>query len=74
LGDFNLASSDDDDHVQEFDIRSIYMHPKYISGKAYFDIAVLVIPPIAFTSYVTPFVFPDPPFSNLTNTRVIRQL
>ena len=65
LGDFNLASSDDDDHVQEFNIRTIYNHPKYVSGKAYFDIAVLVIPPVVFTSYVTPICLPKPSVFNL---------
>ena len=60
LGDFNLTSKTDDQDVQEFSIEQIYTHPNYISGRAYNDIAVLIITPVHFTIRVRPICLPKP--------------
>ena len=58
LGDYNLNSKEDDENVQEFKIEEIFIHPKYVSKLSYFDIAVLRIPPVTFTTYVRPICLP----------------
>ena len=60
LGDDNHTSINDDQYVQERNIEQIYIHPKYIESKAYYDITVLIIPPIQFTKRVRPICLPRP--------------
>ena len=62
LGDNNLTSNTDDKFVQEFEIEKIYKHPKYIQGRAYYDIAVLKIPLVKFTARVRPICLPNSDF------------
>ena len=65
LGDTNLTSNDDDKFVQEFEIEQIHQHPKFIHGKAYYDIAVLKIPDVVFTVRVRPICLPNPEVFNI---------
>ena len=58
LGDFNHSSKADDGYVQQFDIKEIFVHPKFINGIAYYDIAVLEIPTVEFTLHVRPICLP----------------
>jgi hypothetical protein len=45
--------------VQEFEIEKVYVHPKYMNGKAYYDIAVIIITPVSFTPRVRPICLPE---------------
>ena len=60
LGDVNHSSANDDQYVQERNIEQVDIHPKYVESKAYYDIAVLIIPPIQFTKRVRPICLPRP--------------
>ena len=61
LGDDNHTSTNDDQYVQEIGIEQVYTHPKYVQSKAYYDIAVLIIPTIQFTKRVRPICLPASP-------------
>jgi L-asparaginase II len=54
LGDFNLDSIVDDDAVAERRIEEIFIHPNYVKGRAYFDIALMKIEPVQFGIYIKP--------------------
>jgi hypothetical protein len=64
LGDFNHSSKADDGNVQQLNIEEIYVHPKFILGIAYYDIAVLEILPVEFTLHVRPICLPRPSVFN----------
>ena len=54
-------------------VREILIHPKYLEGKAYFDVGVAVAErPIEFTDYVRPICLPMRPGkrSGLTMTNI----
>ena len=46
--------------VQEFAINEVFIHPNYKHGLAYYDVAVLIIPNVEFTSHVRPVCLPNP--------------
>ncbi len=54
LGDTDLNNPFDDDSVVEREIEEIFIHPKYIKGKAYFDIALLKVADLEFGIYIRP--------------------
>ena len=40
-------------------VKAIYWHPKYVFGRAYFDVGIAVASkPVSFTSYVRPICLP----------------
>ncbi len=65
LGDFDLESSIDDGPVLEREIEDYFVHPKYDRWKAYFDLAVLRVPHIEYTSYIRPVCLPPPADPNV---------
>ena len=60
FGDNNLKSPVDDGLVQEFDIQEIFINPNYKDGLAYYDVAVLIIQNVEFTTHVRPVCLPNP--------------
>ena len=54
LGDNDLSSSIDDDSVEERDILSILVHPKYVKGESYFDIGLLKVEEVELSAYIRP--------------------
>jgi hypothetical protein len=54
LGDNDLSSAFDDDSVVERDVAGVQIHPRFVAGEAYFDIAVLKIDKVMFSVFVRP--------------------
>jgi len=54
LGDTILDNPSDDDSVEEREIEEIFVHPKYVKGRAYFDVALLKVADLEFGIYIRP--------------------
>ena len=59
LGDRNVSSSLDDEHVQIRDIANVTIHPKFLDPLSYFDVAIWEMDrPVTFTTFVRPICLP----------------
>ncbi|GJQ73814.1 CLIPC1 [Trypoxylus dichotomus] len=55
LGDLNLTSSEDDQYVQQINVKKLYIHPDYVYPKHYNDVALLELDkPARLSAYVKP--------------------
>ena len=61
LGDLNIKSAEDDHSVQERSIIDVFIHPKYESPKAYFDVGLVEIAPVQYSPAITPICLPSEP-------------
>ncbi len=61
LGEANLSPSDDSETESSHHrkITGVTIHPKYIDGQAYFDIALLDVDEIQFSPTVRPICLPN---------------
>ena len=58
IGDRNHDSDLDDGNVRVVEVVQSFVHPKYDSVKAYFDIAVLETEEVEFTRVIGPICLP----------------
>ena len=59
FGDFDLNSTDDDIDVTERSLVKISTHQKYDNFQAYFDVAVITIDHINYTTSIRPICMPS---------------
>ena len=65
LGDFDLQDSNDDDEVLERELNAKIIHPKNQRLQAYYDIALVKIDPVEFSSAIRTICLPSKPFSRV---------
>ncbi len=55
---FRLGNEEDNSGTIEREIRNIEIHPKYISGQGYYDVAVVKVDYVEFSEYMSPICLP----------------
>ena len=55
---FRLGNEEDNSGTIEREIRNIEIHPKYISGQGYYDVAVVKVDYVEFSEHMRPICLP----------------
>jgi secreted trypsin-like serine protease len=69
IGDGNLESDQDDRYKVELDVKRKFIHPKYDTKHAYFDVAVLELDTdaVEYNNGIQPVCLPDQSSSDVNN-------
>ena len=70
IGDYNHSSTADDENALTLDIKEIFIHPKYVDGIAYFDVAILETEPLNLSASIQPICLPTYTFDNYDEQEV----
>ena len=58
MGEIDLGAKANNRRGFDVDIKEISVHPKYVKGKAYFDVAVIETKHIEFSPVIGPICLP----------------